>query len=103
MFSWDVWVSLSDENMKRTQELWESKRRVDEPPYFGWLSSSLPGYAETVGLKTHVHTRKVGCRPFIELEPTEHPLAIEQRDGITIERVKQIAEMINHQREQPFE
>jgi len=26
-----------------------------------------------------------------------------ERDGITIERVKQIAEMINHQREQPFE
>lgn len=30
--------------------------------------------------------------PYIELEPTEHPLAMEQREGITMERVKQIAE-----------
>ena len=97
VFSWDVWVSLSFENMKRTQQLWESEDRIDEPPYFGWLSSSLPGYPETVGLKTHVHTRAVGCRPFIELETTDHPLAIEQRNGISVDRVKQIAAIVAHQ------
>ncbi len=32
--------------------------------------------------------------PYVELEPTEHPLAIEQRNGITLERVKEIQEMI---------
>ena len=32
--------------------------------------------------------------PYVELEPTEHPLAIEQRNGITLERVKEIEEMI---------
>ena len=26
--------------------------------------------------------------PYVELEPTEHPLAIEQRNGITLERKK---------------
>ena len=26
--------------------------------------------------------------PYVELEPTEHPLAIEQRNGITLERGK---------------
>ncbi len=96
IFSWDVWVSLSFENMKRTQELWESESRVDESPYFGWLSSALPCYPETVGLKTNVHTREVGRRPFIKLEATNHPLAVEQRNGITIERVKRIAEMVIH-------
>lgn len=97
IFSWDVWVSLSHENMQRVHQLWESKSRIDEPPYFGWLSSSLPGYPETVGLKTNVHTRAVGRRPFIELEPTDHPLALEQRNGIDWERVKEIARMIAHQ------
>ncbi|MGW1264432.1 DUF2199 domain-containing protein [Streptomyces drozdowiczii] len=33
----------------------------------------------TLNLKTRVHTRPVGDRPFVELEPTDHPLAIEQR------------------------
>lgn len=96
-FSWDIWVSLSLENAKRTQELWESDSRIKEPPYFGWFCSSLPGYPETIGLKTHVHTRAVGCRPAIELEPTDHPLALEQRDGIEWNRVKEIAKIMADQ------
>lgn len=32
--------------------------------------------------------------PYVELEPTDHPLAIEQRNGITLDRVKEIEEMI---------
>jgi hypothetical protein len=35
-------------------------------------------------------------RPFIELEPTDHPLAIEQRTGISWERVREIAELVLH-------
>jgi hypothetical protein len=95
-FSWDVWVSLSENNFARTCELWEKVGRESEPPYFGWLSTHLPGYPETVGLKTLVHTRKVGRRPRVELEPTEHPLAIEQRDGICLERVQAVAELVLH-------
>jgi hypothetical protein len=65
-------------------------REQELEPMFGWLSTSIPCYPETINLKTMVHTRSVGVRPYIELEPTEHqhPLAIEQREGIAIERVK---------------
>jgi len=93
-FSWDLWVSLSADNFARAFKLWVQPGRESEPPYFGWLSSSVPGYPETLSLKTMIHTRPVGVRPLIELEPTDHPLAVEQRDGITWERVQQIAETI---------
>jgi hypothetical protein len=96
-FSWDVWVSLSAKSFARACELWEQRGRESEPPYFGWLSTVLPGYHDTVNLKTLVHTREVGRRPFIELEPTDHPLAVEQREGITQERVQEIAELVLHQ------
>jgi hypothetical protein len=33
---------------------------------------------------------------WFELEPTEHPLAVEQRTGITMERVREIAERLVH-------
>jgi hypothetical protein len=56
----------------------------------------LPGYPDTVNLKTMVHSREVGRRPFIELEPTDHPLAVEQRQGITWARVQEIAELVLH-------
>jgi len=96
LFSWDVWVSLSKENFTRAYQLWTTPGRESEPPYFGWLSTQLPGYPDTLSLKTHVHTREVGRRPFVELEPTDHPLAVEQRTGITWDRVQQIAELVLH-------
>lgn len=96
VFSWSVWVSLSEKNFIRTYELWTSPGRESELPYFGWLNTQLPCYPQTLNLKTNVHTRPVGQRPYIELQPTDHPLAIEQRAGITWERVQEIAETILH-------
>ena len=97
LFSWNVWISLSQENFERMSELWETEGREKEPPYFGWLSTKLPCYDhETFLLKTNVHTRPIGERPFVELEPTDHPLAIEQRNGITLKRVQEIAESVWH-------
>lgn len=47
-------------------------------------------------MKTMVHLRDNGIRPFIELEPTDHPLAVEQREGITVERLAEIYSLIMH-------
>lgn len=95
-FSWDVWVSLSEKNMKHAAQIWESPERSSEPAFFGWISTLLPCYPETLHLKSMIHTREVGRRPYIELEPTDHPLAIEQRNGITWLRVQEIAETVLH-------
>lgn len=95
-FVWGVWVSLSKVNFERERSLSSDPNRINEPPYFGWFSSRIEIYPDTTGLKTRVHTREVGTRPLIELEPTEHPLFQEQRNGITHERVVQIAELIQH-------
>lgn len=96
-FSWGAWVSLNGANFKKTLDLMSAEGRESEAPYFGWLSTELPVYGtSTLNLKTHVHTRPVGVCPTIELEPTDHPLAVEQRKGITSERVREIAELILH-------
>lgn len=96
-FDWGVWVSLSRANFTRMTELWTTPGREHEPPYFGWLSTELPMYEPTtLNLKTHVHGGPIGKRPFIELEPTDHPLAVEQRTGITLDRVQQFAEILLH-------
>ena len=94
-FVWSAWVSLSKENMKRALELWDQSGIDDEPPKFGWLCSSLPTYPQTMGLKTHVHFRSE-LRPLIEIEPTDHPLAKEQRNGMSVERVQEIAAALQH-------
>jgi hypothetical protein len=95
-FAWGVWVSLSKVNFERTTALWHDPNRVNEPAYFGWFCNSIPGYPETLHLKTAVHSREVGLRPLIELEATDHPLSIEQRNGITAGRLRSIAEQMHH-------
>jgi hypothetical protein len=97
VFTWNVWVSLSTDNFRRMVDNWERPGRESEPAYFGWLSNDLPGYSQsTVNLKTHLHTQPLGQRPCIELEPTDHPLAVEQRNGISVERVRELAELALH-------
>lgn len=92
-FVWDVWVSLSEENFVKTNDFWDDPKREKKlDPMFGWLSTNIPNYPDTINLKTMVHTRSIGLCPVIELEPTKHPLAIEQIEGITLERIMQIAE-----------
>jgi hypothetical protein len=95
-FIWGVWVSLSRSNFERARNLAQDPKRAGEPAYFGWLSSRIQLYPDTLLLKTHVHTRQVGIRPYVELEPTDHPLAIEQRAGITKDRIREIAELTEH-------
>jgi hypothetical protein len=73
-----MWVSLSERNFDRMVELWEDPAIVNEPAYFGWLSNSIDFYPSTLNLKTKVKSRDVSARPYIELEPTDHPLAMEQ-------------------------
>lgn len=91
-----LWVSLSEANYARVGELWTDPRRINEPPYFGWLSTELPYEPTTLNLKTEVHTQSVGTRPVVELEPADHPLAVEQRTGIACARVQYFAERLAH-------
>ncbi|MEV0897942.1 DUF2199 domain-containing protein [Actinoplanes sp. NPDC049802] len=97
VFTYSMWVSLSRANFTRAVDVWEQPGREKEPPYFGWLSNIIAGYEpSTLNLRTNVHTRAVGQLPYIELEPTGHPLAVEQLAGITRTRVEEIASFHLH-------
>lgn len=96
MVGYGVWSSLSEQSFKRVLELWDDPRRNDEPPYFGWLSNSIPGYPETLNLKVDVVTREPDLRPLVVLQDGDHPLIEEQRRGITMDRVYEIAGLNMH-------
>jgi hypothetical protein len=95
-FSWGVWTSLSEKNFLLFEGLREEPKRAQHGPFFGWLCSHIWLYPDTLNLKTKVHVRDDGIRPFVELEPTDHPLAVEQRGGITLDRVAEIYEKMLH-------
>ncbi|WP_431101021.1 DUF2199 domain-containing protein [Roseateles noduli] len=95
-FSWGVWVSLSRASFEQWLACYEQEQRSHVGPFFGWLNAALTGYPDTVNLKTHVHLRDGFIRPFIEVERTDHPLAVEQREGITAARVAELYAMAVH-------
>jgi len=99
VISWGVWVSLSEPSYVQWLNAFKNEKRSQTGPFFGWLNSCLKPYPDTVNLKTMVHLRDHGIRPYIELEPTDHPLAIEQREGISVERVAEIYSTMVHERE----
>lgn len=78
-----AWVSQKMENFRKYEDHDDS---ADIGPFFGWLSNDVP-FAGTsaLHLKTMVHFQGGDLRPLIRLEPTDHPLAAAQRDGISLE------------------
>jgi hypothetical protein len=80
-FVWGVWVSLSQRNFEQFVGLLDQKDRSQHGPYFGWLSANFTVYPDAENLKTKVHLGNDGIRPYIELEPTHHPLAIDKEKG----------------------
>lgn len=96
--TYGVWLSLSAVSFARYVASFDTVGRAAGVRYFGWLCTAIPGYPDTQLLKTSVVVRPWPTRPAVELEPSDHPLAIEQRDGIAAWRVRQIIERIAHAR-----
>lgn len=91
-FGFGVWVSQKRENLRKYVDNPDS---ADIGPFFGWLSTRIAFYEQdTFLLKTMAHFRGKGLRPAIELEPTAHPLAVDQRDGITLEKAWRIVHSV---------
>jgi hypothetical protein len=90
-FEWGVWVSQSERNFRRLQRPWNVVRQHRIEPTFGYVSNDLPGYGETtLEVTSMLHHQRRGWRPLVELEATDHPLAVEQREGITSARVHEL-------------
>jgi hypothetical protein len=84
-FGIGAWVSQSEANFERY------RRNEAMTPTFGWLVNHMSHYAEsTYLLRTRVHYESSTQRPRIEIEPTTHPLSIDQREGITLARAWEI-------------
>jgi hypothetical protein len=89
-----VWSSLSEKSFIHFFDRSEEPDRETDDPYFGWLSSPIWIYPETRHLKLAVQSRAPGLVPLFILEETDHPLAIDQRNGISIARWHEICHVL---------
>jgi hypothetical protein len=94
--SFAVWSSLSEESFLHMSDHWDLPARADDPPYFGWLSSSIPAYPQTINLKLSVQSRAPGLVPLFSVEPSDHPLSIDQQRGISVRRWHELVHSLLH-------
>jgi len=95
ILEYGLWVSVSEESFDRYMDLYDMPGRESEPPMFAWVTSPPQPFPEAV-LKAYAHFSPLPSRPQLELEPTDHPLAIAQREGISQETLKNIIELALH-------
>lgn len=80
--------------MDTVMETWDDMDRAGHGPFFGWLCNEVGPYPGSFGLATQVRNRPPGLVPLVDIEPSDHPLSKAQRDGVTLARVAEIAEML---------
>jgi hypothetical protein len=95
-FSWNVWAEITKEDFENEQENWNEENRFLRKPYSGVLDTSLNCYPNTLGLKVSIQTQKIGFIPDISIDSTNHPLYLEQENGIDMKRVTMFALKILH-------
>ena len=93
-FSYGVWLSVSEKNFLRYWDMFDAED-TPQDRYVGWVANLIPGYPNTLELKGAAHTRAT-LRPALELEPSDHPLAVLQRDGVDLEDLINICSELMH-------
>jgi hypothetical protein len=95
-FAWLAWVEVSADDFADMHEKWFLEGREITPPYAGHLANKLPIYSEsTFGLRVDLKTNPLGVRPSIRIAEG-HILQDQQENGITEQRVAEIASRLMH-------
>ena len=88
-YAWGVWVEITEPDFWRYIELYEKDGRT-EPVIAGSIANSIPGYLSTAGLAIEVQLQDEKSRPSVRVVDGAHPLAMEQREGISNQRYHDI-------------
>lgn len=83
-FDWGPWALVEEKDFVRYLEAWQANTEPEVPPFTGWLSGGLRAYPDSDGLAVSIHLRGEGKRPLFRVLAQEHPIAVDQREGITM-------------------
>lgn len=95
-FAFGVWGSLAREKFRIYVDTFDSGVQGHLGPWFSWFSNELRSYGDTVNLKVQMRPRNGRQRPYLELMSDDHPLAQDQRNGITFDRVLDLYALYDH-------
>lgn len=99
VFVWGVWASMWEQDFDEIQDSWtENGRENRRGPYKGRLANALTKTYDfqVANLPVTIRVRPAGERSLFLMDEPENPLAVAQRDGITLEEVERLAARLLH-------
>jgi hypothetical protein len=85
-FGWGVWARVSDYDFRSYLAAWTSDTENLVLPFPGQLASALDPYPGSSGLDLSVALQSGGQRPVFTVVSADHPLGVDQRQGISEEQ-----------------
>jgi hypothetical protein len=86
-FRWGTWAQIEENSFRRYYELWNETDVSNEPTFHGYLSGGVRDFDDSDGLEVVVELQSNNQRPRFMIVSETHPLAIAQRNGVTLEDV----------------
>jgi hypothetical protein len=95
-FSFGCWSTLSRENFDKYLTGFDGGNYPDMGPWPGWLCNKLENYLGNDPIAVWVIPQTDRQRPKLFVQLDDHPLAIDQDNGITPERVLELYGFYGH-------
>jgi hypothetical protein len=97
-FLWGLWARIKEEDFDEIAESWtQSGRENLHGPFKGRLANRLNVYPDTLNLTLTLHVQQVGQRPLFLIDELDHPLAVAQREGMTIKQTQELVSRLLHE------
>ena len=93
-FGYGVWVEVDRRRFTHVLGRWTSPEQFE--PFRGALANELDPYTNTLGLATISSAVSADSLPTVTIVDTDHELARDQREGITVERADELASSVLH-------
>jgi hypothetical protein len=94
-FAYGAWVEVDEKSFRRIGDLWWDPQGAQEPAFAGFLANELEPYQATFGLAAELKLHEVDRVPSIRLRESSHPLRRDQQEGITLERLHELAATVD--------
>jgi len=99
VFLWGLWAFMWEEDFDELETCWDEEGRETRfGPYKGRLSNKLSDvyFPSIANLKVSIRLQPLGTRPLFFIDEPEHPLAMAQRDGMTLKQVEDLVSKLLH-------
>ena len=85
-----LWAALGEDDFRRYYETYNDLDQSKLGPLAASLANGIDGFAGSFGLKATLLPQDQGGRPLLKLQPSDHPLAVAQREGMPMAKVLDI-------------